>query len=319
MSHVQSKDVTTSPCMSAIRVDAFLREPRFTSSLRPSHDTPRPRPSKTNPFLIRVTHTSLQQVDLLYAQGLHQNNNLRKGHVHPPFTLGLDFAGEIIDIHPDFRARSTHNDENDATNGLSGRTTSSSSDRGIFHVGQRVMGSSLGAFAEYIVTRPESIVPIPSNTSSKDAATLVGGAVSYGAVVNAAHVQAGQTVLVSGVPGGLAVIACQIARANGAAKVIALCKSHSRAETLLRWDGLDAEIVASTSNWTAEVMRLTAGKGVDVIIDNVGIVEDGLKGLSYGGRIVLVGFAGRDGVMERIAMNKVLLKGAKIMGYVSHV
>jgi len=37
--------------------------------------------------------------------------------------------------------------------------------------------------------------------------------------------------------------------------------------------------------------------------------------LRFGGRIVLIGFAGREGVMENVAMNKVLLKGATVIGY----
>ena len=63
------------------------------------------------------------------------------------------------------------------------------------------------------------------------------------------------------------------------------------------------------------MLAVTEGKGVGAVIDNVGIVNEGLRCLVYGGRIVLIGFAGRGGVMESIAMNKVLLKGASIVGY----
>jgi NADPH:quinone reductase-like Zn-dependent oxidoreductase len=56
---------------------------------------------------------------------------------------------------------------------------------------------------------------------------------------------------------------------------------------------------------------------VDVVYDPVGLVDKSLKCLKQNGRILLIGFAGREGNMERIAMNRVLLRQAQIIGYVS--
>lgn len=68
--------------------------------------------------------------------------------------------------------------------------------------------------------------------------------------------------------------------------------------------------------WWKTILDLTNGKGVDLIFDSVGLVDLSLKCLSHGGRILIIGFAGREGNLEKIAMNRVLLKQAKIIGYV---
>ncbi|TVY68837.1 Quinone oxidoreductase-like protein, partial [Lachnellula suecica] len=67
--------------------------------------------------------------------------------------------------------------------------------------------------------------------------------------------------------------------------------------------------------WWKEVLQLTGGRGVDVVYDTVGLVEVSLKCLRHGGRVLVVGFAGREGNLEKIAMNRVLLKQAQVIGY----
>lgn len=273
--------------MQAIRIDSFLLSPSF-SSLSPT-TLPTPKPTGGE-FLVRITHVALQHVDLLYAQGKHQNNNARRGHVHPPFILGIDFAGIVLSVP--------------------GKERTSCKD---IKVGDRVMGSKLGAFAEHICAKKDQIWRVPDNIGNEAAAALAGAAVSYGAVIQMAEVKKGETVLVTGASGGLGIVACQVARALGAS-VVGLVTSKEKADQLRMQLGVGA--VVNRKGWETEVKEL-AGDGVHAVIDNVGVVESSLRCLRFGGRIVLVGFAGRNGVMEEIAMNKVLLKGARIIGYVS--
>lgn len=70
-------------------------------------------------------------------------------------------------------------------------------------------------------------------------------------------------------------------------------------------------------DWWRSVLDATRGKGVDVVFDPVGLVDLSLKCIAHRGRILIVGFAGREGQMEKIAMNRVLLKQANLIGYVS--
>lgn len=73
----------------------------------------------------------------------------------------------------------------------------------------------------------------------------------------------------------------------------------------------------SEDNWTERVVAATNGKGVDVVYDSVGLIDLSLKCIAHRGRILVIGFAGREGNMERIAMNRILLKQVQIIGYVS--
>ncbi|OAA62783.1 quinone oxidoreductase [Niveomyces insectorum RCEF 264] len=64
------------------------------------------------------------------------------------------------------------------------------------------------------------------------------------------------------------------------------------------------------------VLAATAGRGVDVVFDPVGAVGASLGCLAHGGRILVAGFAARDAAtLEQVAMNRVLLKQATIIGY----
>lgn len=158
-----------------------------------------------------------------------------------------------------------------------------------------------------------SVRRVPEGVGSREAVAGVGGVVSFATVVHVAKVRRGETVLVTGVPGGLGVVAAMVARAQGA-RVLVLARNEERMEMVRRcMEGV--EVLAADGEWVQRVKELTDGRGVDVVVDNVGVVDDGLRCLRFGGRIVLVGFAGRNGVMEKIAMNKVLLKGATVIGY----
>jgi NADPH2:quinone reductase len=80
--------------------------------------------------------------------------------------------------------------------------------------------------------------------------------------------------------------------------------------------GVDLVIRYNEPEWEKKVLKATGGKGVDIIFDTVGLVEKSLRCLRYGGRIVVAGFAGLEGNMEKLAMNRILLKGAVVLGYV---
>ncbi|GAB7338058.1 hypothetical protein MBLNU457_4426t1 [Dothideomycetes sp. NU457] len=270
--------------MLALHIPSFLPSSSPLTTLHPTTQ-PLPQPSQSQ-ILIRTTHVSPQAVDILYARGAHQNNNPRHGHVHPPFVLGLDFAGVVVVSAP-----------------------SSSG----FKPGEKVVGSALGAFAEYVAVPVGDVRRVPRDVLAREAVAGVGGVVAFAAVVHVAQVRKGETVLVTGVPGGLGVVAVQVARARGA-RVFVLARNGERAEMVRRrMEGV--EVLAADGEWVKRVKELTGGRGVDVVVDNVGVVEDGLRCLRFGGRIVLVGFAGRKGIMEKVAMNKVLLKGATVVGY----
>jgi NADPH2:quinone reductase len=73
----------------------------------------------------------------------------------------------------------------------------------------------------------------------------------------------------------------------------------------------------NSDDWWKEVLVLTKDVGVDLVFDSVGLVDKSLKCLKHKGRILVARFAGTEGMIEKIAMNRVLLKQALIFGYVS--
>lgn len=280
--HLTRNSMCTIP-MQAIVVSDFVPD---ASTLAPSH-VPKPL-SQKDEYLVRITHCSPQHADILHAQGKHQNTNAKKGNVHPPFILGYDFAGVV--------------EQTPTENG------------GTLRIGDRVFGANIGAFAEYIAVKESHIRRIPNGVSSKTACAVSGQAVSYAAVVHVAKVKAGDTVLVSGASGGLGSACCMIAKAVGA-KVVALAGDEKKAVDMRRDMDVDRVLVTDGQGWMDEVQEFTNGEGVDVVLDNTGMVNDAIRCAAYGATIVILGFAARKGVMEEVKMNRLLLKSVTLVGY----
>lgn len=111
-------------------------------------------------------------------------------------------------------------------------------------------------------------------------------------------------------------MAVQISKAVGA-RVIATAGSQAKPDVA---NSLGADHCVHYENnhgWWKEVLELTNGIGVDVVYDPVGLVDKSLKCVKQKGRILVVGFAGTEGSIERIATNRILLRQAQIIGYVS--
>lgn len=181
--------------------------------------------------------------------------------------------------------------------------------------GSRVFGSGLGAYAEEICVPEEAVRHVPDQWTNAEACAVgASGAVSYGALLGVAKLKAGETVLVLGASGGLGVMAIQIAKAVGA-RVIAVVGDEEKA-AVVRDIGADEIIDYHNDQWEDRVKELTKdGEGVDVVYDGIGAVESGVKCLRYRGRFVIVGFAARNGNIEKIRANRILLKSIAVHGY----
>ncbi|KAK3616591.1 hypothetical protein LTR56_025861 [Elasticomyces elasticus] len=270
--------------MKAIHIPSYAADP---STLSPS-ELPTPTP-KGDEYLVRITHCSPQHADILHAQGKHQNNNAKRGWCFPPFVLGYDFAGVVHSLPSSASAE--------------------------LKKGDRVFGAAIGAFAEFVCVKGSAIRKIPDGLSNETACAMSGQAVSYASVVHIAKVQPGEIVMVSGASGGLGSVCCMVAKAVGA-KVIALAGDEEKAGSMRQNMDVDAVILMKEgTDWMKKVMNFTNGTGVDVVLDNTGMVDDAIKCLAYFGRIVILGFAARKGIMEAVHMNKLLLKSITVIGY----
>jgi len=154
-------------------------------------------------------------------------------------------------------------------------------------VGTEVWGSGPGwgvkqdgTHAEYIVMSADWVSRRPKNISPEEAASVgVPYLAAWSALVTAGNVQAGDSVLVTGVSGGVGRAATQIAHWKGA-RVIGASMS------LKNPSGADAVIDTAKQDLAGEVLKLTNGKGVDLALDTVGgpLFEHCIKSLRHGGR-----------------------------------
>ncbi len=230
--------------------------------------------------LVKVRAASLNFPDLLMTRGEYQFKPT------PPFTSGLEFAGEVLEADP-----------------ASG-----------FTPGDRVMGGNkTGAFAELASVSAEKLSPMPRGMDFPAAAAL-GAAYStaYTGLVELCGLQPGQWVLVHGASGGVGLAACDLARALGA-RVIATTGSPDKAERIAALARPDA-VIRAEGRFRETVAELTGGTLADIVFDPVGgdVFDESTRCVTFGGKLVVVGFT--SGRIADVSTNIPLIKGFSIVG-----
>ena len=224
-------------------------------------DVPKPSPTGTQ-ILVKVHACGMNRADL----------GMIKGHVHGSAggagtVLGMEWAGEVVELGPDAKGWS---------------------------VGDRVMGSGGGGYAEYAVTDHGRAFPIPAPMDYEQAASLTLALTTmHNAVVTVGGLQPGQSLLVQGASSGVGLMAQQIAKLKGAKLVIGSSTDPKRRAQLTS-HGADRAIDSNDAGWVDQVLKATDGAGVDVIIDQVSgkLVNQNLAATKVLGRIVNVGRLG---------------------------
>ncbi|MEM7544098.1 MAG: NADPH:quinone oxidoreductase family protein [Pseudomonadota bacterium] len=182
-----------------------------------------------------------------------------------------------------------------------------------YKIGDEVFfGAMHGAFAEEVVVPTALLFRVPKDMSFEQASAvnLVYGT-SYHALKDRAEVKPGDKVFVLGAAGGVGLAAVELAKAMGAT-VIAGASSDEKCE-VARQHGADMVINYVRDDIKETVRQLTRG-GVDVVYDPVGdaLAEPAFRTLTWGGRYLVVGFAGGD--IPRLPLNLTLLKSADVRG-----
>lgn len=163
-------------------------------------------------------------------------------------------------------------------------------------VGDRVV--TVGVDGSHAALRlvPESFAwQIPDAVELIDAATVpIPFGTAHDALFEFGRLDSTDTVLVQSGAGGVGVAAIQLAKAAGA-RVLTTASSASKLERLAEL-GADAGINYVEVDFVSEVRRLTDGRGVDVVVENVGgrVLTDSVRCLAYRGRCVSVGEVGRE-------------------------
>lgn len=181
-------------------------------------------------------------------------------------------------------------------------------------LGDRVMGRAPGGFAEYALIDAQDVLAVPSSMSWIDAACVpIAYLVAYDMVVAGGELQNGQSCLITGASSGVGVASMQIAQAIGA-RVIGTSSSQQKLDRLKSL-GLDDALLSRGPDFVQAVLERSAGKGVQLAINNVGgtVFEACLQALAYQGRLALVGFV--DGVKQAsIDLDRVHAQRLKIFG-----
>ncbi len=170
-----------------------------------------------------------------------------------------------------------------------------------------------GGYAEYCVAPVGQCLPVPRGWSDVQAASLPETVFTvWSNVFDRGRLQSGETLLVQGGSSGIGVTAIQLAKAMGA-RVLVTAGSDEKCAACLAL-GADHAINYRTHDFAAEVKRLTAGQGVNVILDMVAgnYVAKEIECLSEDGRLVIIGVQG--GIKSEINAGLVLRRRLTVTG-----
>ena len=240
-------------------------------------DEPKPGPGS---LLVQVESVTVNFADTLIVSGNYQ--------IKPelPFAPGYEVAGTVV-----------------VANQANG-----------FSPGDRVCASHLyGGMAERIAVPAQNSAILPESVSSDVGATIpTTYGTSYHALVDRAHLESGERLLVLGAAGGVGMAAVQIGKVLGAV-VIAAVSSEDKADAA-KTAGADHVIRYDETPLRDGIAEATDGEGIDVVFDPVGgeSTELALRSTRWNGRLLVIGFASGD--IPRIPLNLPLVKGNSIVG-----
>ena len=243
-------------------------------------DLPRPElgPGQVR---VRVAAAAVNFPDVLMVADRYQVT------VPLPFVPGSELAGTVVEVAPDVVGVA---------------------------LGDRVTGTVLtGAFAEEVVLPTGSVRPVPDGVDLRVAAAFgVAHRTAHHVLRSVARLQPGEALVVLGAGGGVGLAAVQLGVVLGA-EVTAVASSPEKLAAAAAAGA--THVVDHRRQDLREALRAARPEGADVVVDPVGgdLAEPALRSLRWGGRFVTVGYA--SGVIPRIPLNLVLLKGIEVLGF----
>jgi NADPH2:quinone reductase len=230
---------------------------------------------------VRVDAAAVNFPDVLVVAGEYQIK------VPPPFVPGSEFAGRVVEVADDV-------------------TT--------VRVGDRVFGSVMvGAFAEEVAVAATSVTVVPVDVDVVSAAAFgVAHRTAYHVLRSVACIRSGDELVVLGAGGGVGLATVQLGALLGAT-VTAVASSAEKLDAARAFGA--TRLVDHRAGDLRQALKDALPDGADVVVDPVGgdLAEPALRSLRWGGRFVTVGYA--SGVIPRIPLNLVLLKGIRIVGF----
>jgi NADPH2:quinone reductase len=194
---------------------------------------PQPGPGQA---LIRVAAIGVNYIDVYFRTGLYQ--------APLPVTLGNEGSGTVQAVGPDVTEVAP---------------------------GDRVAwGMSRGAYAEYALVPAAQLVKLPAGLDFRTAAaSMLQGMTAHYLTHSTYPLKSGDACLVHAAAGGAGGLIAQMAKMLGA-RVFGTVSTEAKA-VVARQNGVDEAILYTQVDFESEVKRLTAGRGVDVVYDSVGL------------------------------------------------
>jgi zinc-binding alcohol dehydrogenase/oxidoreductase len=259
---------------------------------------PEPGPGEV---LIRIHAVSLNRRDLAVIQG----GRTPAGH---SFIVGSDGAGEVTAVGPEV-TDFTVGDSVIVYPSMRWGNRQDAPGPGFDVLG----GVDNGTFAQYIVLPAENVRRKPDHLSWEEAAALpLASLTAYRALLTRAALDTGETVLIHGIGGGVALAALQIVVAKGGVPIV----TSSSDAKLDQARGLGAVVTINyrTMDWLDAVKEATAGAGVDIVLESVGeaTFPGSITAVRPGGRIVT--FSTTTGGTPTVNIRELFWKQASILG-----
>jgi NADPH:quinone reductase len=243
----------------------------------------KPQPAKDK-VLVRMTAAGVTPLDHTILTGGHPR-------AKAPLVLGNEGAGVIEDA------------------GDSGLAVGSR----VMFTGPYGVGEN-GAWQEWLLVRPEHLALVPDAIDDVVAASLPVAYLTAQVTLTLSAFKPGMTVLAPGIGGSVGNATYQLARAQGAGKVISTAGSAAKAARA-RQLGFEDVIDLTAEGLADGVRRITAGKGIDVVIESIGgsVTSEALSSLGLGGILITLGYsAGRKATID---VTDLIWKRARMAGF----
>ena len=267
--------------------------------------TPIPHP-QNNEVLVKVEYVGVCGSDLHYYELGRIGNYI----VEPPFVLGHEAGGTVVEVGADVH----HLKVGDKVALEPGKTCGKCEfcRTGQYNLCPDVVFFATppidGVFQEYVAHEADLCFKIPDNMDTMEAALIEPLAVGFHAAKQGGA-EAGKTAVVTGA-GCIGLVSMMALKAMGVTKIIAVDVMQKRLDKALELAASDA-INGKEQNTVEEVLKLTDGKGVDLVIETAGTeitTRQAIQFAKKGSTIVLVGYpaSGEETLPISLALDKEL-------------
>lgn len=221
-----------------------------------------PKPNiSTNDILLKISAVGINFADIMQHQGTYPLQ------LPLPYTPGMEMIGIVESVGSQVKN---------------------------INIGERIAAISFaaGGYAEYAVVKPQQIIPVPDNISDRQVlALLIQGLSAYLLLSYAAKVRQGESILVHAAGGGVGNLLVQIAKLIDGGHVFGTAGTTQKRDRIKTY-GVDYAIDYNSLNWHEDIIEITDGKGIDIILDPVGgsATAQNLSCLGVEGRLINYGW-----------------------------